>query len=83
MVLDNASTHYHLDQETIDRWLIVHRFVPMYLPPYSPELNLIEILWKHAKHHWRGFTSWTRDTLIGEVTNLLAGFGDKFHIRYA
>ena len=83
VVLDNASTHHHIDQETIDRWLIVHRFVPLYLPPYSPELNLIEILWKHAKYHWRGFTSWTRDTLIGEVTNLLAGFGDKFHISYA
>ncbi|MFL9856252.1 transposase [Paraburkholderia madseniana] len=23
-----------------------------YLPPYSPELNLIEIVWKHAKYHW-------------------------------
>ncbi|MBK7464932.1 MAG: transposase [Betaproteobacteria bacterium] len=24
-----------------------------YLPPYSPELNMIEILWKQAKYHWR------------------------------
>ena len=44
VVLDNASTHQHLGQETIDRWLLVHRFVPLYLPPYSPELHLIEIL---------------------------------------
>jgi hypothetical protein len=83
LVLDNASTHHRIDQEIIDRWLIVHRFVPLYLPPYSPELNLIEILWKHAKYHWRGFTAWTRDTLISEVTHLLAGFGSKFHISYA
>ena len=30
VVLDNASTHHHIDQEIIDRWLIVHRFVPVY-----------------------------------------------------
>ncbi len=28
------------------------RFVLLFLPPYSPELNLIEILWKQAKYHW-------------------------------
>ena len=28
-----------------------------YLPPYSPELNRIEILWKHAKYFWRRFAS--------------------------
>jgi transposase len=25
-----------------------------YLPPYSPELNLIEILWRHIKYRWLG-----------------------------
>ncbi|WP_422646233.1 transposase, partial [Xenorhabdus nematophila] len=27
----------------------------LYLPAYSPELNLIEIVWKQAKYHWRRF----------------------------
>ena len=75
--------HHHIDPAITDRWLIKHRFLPLYLPPYSPELNLIEILWKHAKYHWRTFTSWTRDTLVQEVRTLLAGFGSKFHFRYA
>ena len=83
LVMDNASMHHHIDPAITDRWLIKHRFLPLYLPPYSPELNLIEILWKHAKYHWRTFTSWTRDTLVQEVRTLLAGFGSKFHIRYA
>lgn len=83
VVLDNASIHHHIEQDILDRWLSVHRFVPLYMPPCSPELNLIEILWKHAKYHWRSFTTWTRDTLVVEVSNLLAGFGDKFYIRYA
>ncbi|WP_415873359.1 transposase [Burkholderia ubonensis] len=26
-----------------------------YLPPYSPELNLIEIVWRHLKYRWRRF----------------------------
>ena len=35
----------------LERWMIKYRFVPLYLPPYSPELNMIEILWKHVKYH--------------------------------
>ena len=54
--------------------MVKHRFVPLYLPPYNPELNLIEILWKHAKYPWRAFTSWTRETLAREVTELMGGF---------
>lgn len=83
LVLDNASTHHHIDPAITDRWLVEHRFLLLYLPPYSPELNLIEILWKHAKYHWRTFVSWTKDALIQEVQALLAGFGKDFHIRYA
>ena len=26
-----------------------------FLPPYSPELNLIEILWKRIKYEWLDF----------------------------
>jgi hypothetical protein len=32
----------------LDDWLLNHRLVLLYLPPYSPELNPIEIVWKHA-----------------------------------
>lgn len=82
VIMDNASIHLNIDPEITDRWLLQNRFVTLFLPAYSPELNLIEILWKHAKFHWRGFTSWTKDTLIPEVTNLLSSFGSKFHINY-
>ncbi|WEF29177.1 hypothetical protein PYR66_05475 [Klebsiella aerogenes] len=30
---------------------------------YGPELNLIEIVWKQAKYHWRRFITWTKDTM--------------------
>ncbi|WP_257026768.1 transposase [Burkholderia sp. S171] len=54
-----------------------------YLPPYSPELNLIEIVWKHAKYHWRRFITWTKETIDAEIAKLLAGYGSEFEIRFA
>ena len=83
VVLDNASIHHNLDKETIDRWFLEHRMVLFYLPPYSPELNLIEILWKHAKYHWRRFVSWTKETIDAEIGKLLDGFGSKFQIKFS
>ncbi|MBC8742607.1 hypothetical protein F6X40_39650 [Paraburkholderia sp. UCT31] len=43
VVLDNASIHHAIDPEVHERWLREHRMQLFYLPPYSPELNLIEI----------------------------------------
>ena len=83
VVLDNASIHHNIDQETIERWFLEHRMVLFYLPPYSPELNLIEIVWKHAKYHWRRFVTWTKETIDAEIGKLLAGYGSKFEIRFA
>jgi len=54
-----------------------------YLPPYSPELNLIEIVWKHAKYHWRRFVTWTKETIDAEIAKLLASYGSEFEIRFA
>jgi transposase len=75
VVLDNASIHHNIDQETIDQWFLEHRMVLFYLPPYSPELNRIETLWKHAKYHWRRFVTWTKETIDAEIENLLGGYG--------
>jgi transposase len=52
IVLDNASFHTsRAFTERIDEWAgrgcVLH-----YLPTYSPELNLIEILWRNIKYKW-------------------------------
>ena len=56
-------------------------------PPGNPgrftELNRIEILWKHAKYHWRRFVTWTKETIDAEIENLLGGYGSKFEIRFS
>lgn len=83
VVLDNARIHHHIDQQTLDRWLFEHRMVLLHLPPYSPELNLIEIVWKQAKHHWRSFVTWTKETIDSEITKLLGGYGEKFQINFS
>ena len=83
VVLDNATIHHNIDQETLDRWLLEHRMILFYLPPYSPELNLIEIVWKHAKYHWRRFVTWTKDTICAEIETLLGDKHSKFEIRFS
>ena len=83
VVLDNASAHHAIPQEKRDHWLLAYRLVLFFLPPYSPELNLIEIVWKHAKYHWRRFTSWSAYLLKIEVHALLDGFGSKIKISFA
>jgi len=82
VVLDNASIHHAIPQEKRDQWLIEHRLMLYFLPPYSPELNLIEIIWKHAKYHWRRFISWSADQLQSEVHAVLDGFGSKYIISF-
>jgi transposase len=59
-----------------------HKVFLCYLPPYSPELNMIEILWKQAKYHWREFVTWTKETLPEKVRELLDGYGSKFQISF-
>jgi transposase len=54
-----------------------------YLPPYSPELNRIEILWKQAKYYWRRFCSLKGEELLNEVNSIFNAFGTNFTINLA
>jgi transposase len=83
VVMDNASIHRHIDPKVLEEWMVRDRFVLLFLPPYSPELNLIEILWKQAKYHWRSFVTWAGKDLLSEVQDLFDGFGTKYKFSYA
>lgn len=54
----------------------------LYLPPYSPELNAIEILWKQAKYFWRRFVALSGLALQQEVETLMQGFGHEYTINF-
>jgi hypothetical protein len=51
VVLDNASFHHSLDMQDAIPELWKRGIYLYYLPPYSPELNEIERLFRTIKHH--------------------------------
>lgn len=83
VVLDNARIHHAISQETLDIWMCDYKFCLYFLPTYSPELNLIEMLWKQAKYHWRRFKTWTTDELTLNVKNILDKVGSILRFNYA
>jgi len=83
IILDNAKIHHGIDDAITLRWMEEFNTFLCYLPAYSPELNMIEILWKQAKYHWREFVTWSKETFRDHVQNLLNGFGTKFQISFA
>jgi len=51
---------------------------------YSPELNLIEILWRFIKYEWieiDAYSSWT--TFVASVEKILREVGNKYVINFA
>ena len=54
-----------------------------FLPPYSPELNMIEIVWRHLKYQWRRFVTWSKETIDAELAELLSGYGSKFQVNFS
>lgn len=82
VVLDNASIHHGIEQETLKRWFMENNMVLIYLPAYTPELNLIEIVWKQAKYHWRCLVTWSKRTINTEINRLLSSYGDIFAVNF-
>lgn len=84
VVLDNASVHSSAAFiENIDKWEEKGLFVK-YLPAYSPELNLIEIVWRFVKYFWLPFSAYLSfENLVDEVEKVLAGIGSKYIINFS
>lgn len=82
VLLDNAAIHKGdaMDKQR-RRWAKKGLYL-YYLPPYSPELNRIEILWKHAKYFWRRFAAVNGADLLDEIQSLMKGFGSKFTVNF-
>ncbi len=83
IILDNARIHHNIPEEILNGGFIDHRAFLIHLPPYSPELNLIEIVWKKLKYHWRRFVTWSKESFDQELTALLGGYGSKFQISFS
>jgi hypothetical protein len=53
------------------------------LLPYSPGLNRIEIVSKHAKYFWRRFVAMNGAALLDEIRSLIKGFGTEFTVNFS
>jgi transposase len=83
VVLDNARIHKGEPmQNMLSQWEQQGLYL-YYLPPYSPELNKIEILWKHAKYFWRRFLYLAGNDLQEEVHSIMQGYGKSFTVNFA
>jgi len=84
VVMDNASIHRSEEFEDRIPYWKKQGLIIKYLPPYSPELNLIEILWRRIKYTWLPFSAYAcLNALIEALEDILSQVGSKYQIAFA
>ena len=84
LIIDNAPVHTSNEfKENLERWekqgLTI---VP--IAPYSPELNIIEILWRKIKYEWMPFSAYESFQNLKEALfDILAGIGKSYFINFS
>ena len=83
LVIDNAPIHTSAFKSNIEKWAQQGlTIVP--IAPYSPELNLIEILWRKIKYEWMPFSAYTSfQSLKDNLFDILANIGKTYVIRFS
>ena len=83
IILDNAPAHR--GEEIEEAWEELEKlglFV-LFLPSYSPELNLIELLWKKIKYEWLPLDIYGDFQTMSEgLFEVLKGIGSKYRITF-
>jgi len=83
LVLDNAKIHRsRLVQEKLVEWE-EKGFYIFNLPPYSPHLNIIEILWRKMKYEWlkpEDYLSF--ESLTRAIQEILSNLGAEYKINF-
>jgi hypothetical protein len=67
IVLDNYSVHHSEPVKLAQPYLAAANIFLFYLPTYSPELNLIEPLWRELKYHDLQDRSYETEQLLQEA----------------
>jgi transposase len=82
-IVDNASIHRsEAFQNKVPEWETKGLSI-FYLPEYSPELNLIEILWRFMKYEWIEFSAYNSwNDLVNYVDGVIKDFGGKHKINF-
>ena len=84
VVLDNASVHRNRKIKELRKIWEDRGLFLFYLPPYSPELNPAEILWRVLKCKWlRPVDYTTTDSLFYATNSALAAVGNILKVNYS
>ena len=83
VILDNSPIHRSKKfKAKIQQWREQDVYI-FFLPPYSPELNLIEILWRRIKYQWLSFDAYLCfQNLKERLLNVLQNVGVKYDIIF-
>ena len=83
VILDNASIHRSKKfMSRLPLWQEKQVYL-CFLPPYCPELNLIEMLWKKVKYEWLPPSAYESfEKLIQGVTEILDTVGSHYKITF-
>ncbi len=84
IILDNASVHKaKIIRERIPYWQKRGLFI-LYLPPYSPHLNIAETIWRKLKKEWLDPKDYfDKDSLFYATNRCLANLGTNLTIKFS
>ena len=84
VIVDNASMHTSGKfKGKLGEWAEKGLTVK-YLPTYSPELNVIEIIWRFIKYSWLPLSAYLSfKNLKDELQKVLDGIGSEYQITFA
>jgi transposase len=84
VVIDNASIHTSEDFEDRIPYWKKPGVILKYLPPYAPELNLIDILWRRITYTWLPFSAYECLNALREaLETILSHVGSEYQITFA
>ena len=83
-VMDHASLQTSEEfEDYIAQWKTKGLHMKYFIP-YAPELNLIEILWRHSTYLWLPFSAYQcMEALREALEHILKEFGSKYQITFA
>ncbi|MCP4977443.1 MAG: IS630 family transposase [Maribacter sp.] len=84
VIVDNAPTHTSIQfTDNLKKWEEKGLSVK-YQPPYSPELNKIETLWKFIKYYQLPFSAYNSiEDLEDKLENILINIGKEYLISFS
>ena len=83
LVLDNAKIHRSKKMRAkLAEWE-EKGFYIFFLPPYSPHLNIIEILWRKMKYEWLKSEDYLSfESLTTAIKEILSNLGREYKINF-